>query len=144
MTRPNNAVDHYCDTCMTQPRTTETKCDLCKSLCSFGLPKSFVKRMVQAAFEFKFQRDGKGKFPVTTAELSVYLEKTEKASPGTIIRLPGEVKFVVDDSMVKCAACENETFAVQAEGEGWDHSTGGDGEPSMLCPDCIPREPVEM
>jgi hypothetical protein len=141
MTRPNNAVDHCCDTCLLSPRTGDTKCAMCKSLCTLGLPKTFVKRMVWAAHDFK--KGGEGRFLVTSAELAMYLDKTDKASPGTTIRLPGEVKFVVDDSMVKCVACENETFAVQAEGEGWDHSTGGDGDPAMLCPDCIPAEPVE-
>ncbi len=142
MTRPNNAVDNFCDTCLLSRRTHGPKCDLCKNLSSLGLPKPFVKRMVWAALDFK--KGGDGKFLVTTTELAMYLEKTDKAPSGTTIRLPGEVKFVVDNSMVKCVACENETFAVQAEGEGWDHSTGGDGEPAMLCPDCIPAEPVEM
>jgi hypothetical protein len=142
MTRPNNAVDNYCDTCLLSQRTSATKCALCKSLCSLGLHHSFVKRMVGAAYDFK--SGGEGKFLVTTAELTMYTDKTDKAVPGTIVHLPGEVKFVVDNSVVKCVACENETYSVQAEGEGWDHSTGGDGEPAMLCPDCIPAEPVEM
>lgn len=140
----NNAVDHSCDTCMLSPRCgpKEPQCVLCKNLLAIGLEKPFVKRLVCSAFDSK--GGGDGTFRVTKDELCKFLDTTNNAPPGTRIVLPGEAKFVVDESKARCAACEAEVFEVQAKGLHWRYSTIlPDGGSAWLCPECEQPEPVE-
>ncbi|RTL06369.1 hypothetical protein EKK58_05310 [Candidatus Dependentiae bacterium] len=141
----NNAVDHCCDTCMLsrRPNPKEPQCALCKSLLAIGLDKPFVKRLVWSGVESK--GGGDGTFRVTKDELCKFRDATDNAPPGTRIVLPGEVKFVVDESKAQCVACEAEVFEVQAKGLHWRYTTIlPDGGSAWICPECVQPEPVEM